>query len=141
MEVEGDGWSVVRKEPIDWTALDRFSVPGGDWFWVSLERYCVAGCCGLAAFEFTHEAVRFACGDDIEAPSNAWRSDSPGDSAALAASLRKLASDLRERPVELVDSPRLCEPGTPASYATLFDRLAHWLEFPIPGPLQSGVAG
>jgi len=133
MEISGDGWSVIRTEPIDRASVEWFDdhLPTPTWFWLSLERYCVAGCCGLEAFEFSHEAVRFACGDDIEAPPGTWRSDARRDPLKLANDLRACCEYLRASNAELVDAGKFCEPGTPLSYVSLLDRLATWLEEPL----------
>lgn len=134
-EIVGDGWALVRRLPIDWDEVEWFSdvLPAGGWLWGSLERYCVAGCCGLAAFELTHEAVRWACGDELPAPEgHAWRDASPGDQTQLSTQLKIVARTLRGSDAPHANASVFCEPATPASYADLLDLVATWLVTPLP---------
>lgn len=57
-------------KPVAYDELLHFDsgLPNADWLWGSLQHHCVPQCCGLAAYDFSHESVRWACADDIQAP-------------------------------------------------------------------------
>jgi Family of unknown function (DUF6331) len=87
-EIVGDGWAIVPGLPPlkTWESFDEH-VPKATWFWSSLEQHCVVECCGLDAYEFSHESVRQACGDDAES-----HGIEPRDPHALADSLVVLSA-------------------------------------------------
>jgi hypothetical protein len=130
-EATGDGWKLVRhaqRVPYDELADIDAEMPAAEWFWTGLERYCVAGCCGLDAFDFSDRAVRWARGDQMEQPGGDWyRVDDPGDAPKLASDLRNVASGLRERGAEPVKSTRLNAILAATLYADLLDDLARKL--------------
>jgi Family of unknown function (DUF6331) len=136
---EGEGWRIVRLasftareecEPID----ER--IPTADWLWGSLQRHCVPECCGFDAYDFSHESVRFACGDDTPMLSRRiisdwWRAKDPGDPLGVAVQLTSLSAWLRESSATGVSSALFNEILTPVSYAELFEDLAYKLANPL----------
>lgn len=135
--VQSREWKAVRpSEQVCWEALEDFSlrVPTADWFWISLQRLCVPGCCGLAAYDFSHGSVRWACGDDVdllfEPGTSDWRDDEPGNPVHLAEELRALAADLRHSKAAGATASEFDDVLTPASYAELFEDLARKLVNP-----------
>lgn len=105
-------------------------LPHAPWFWRSLERACVAGCCGLDAFDFSAESVRAACGDEVTlAPyMNTWNDPDPGDPIALAIELRRSAAVIRTLDDHRASVSRLNAIEPPTFFAELFDELAAHLE-------------
>ena len=108
----------------EWRAFDSL-VPEADWFWLSLQRFCVPDCCGLAAYDFTAESVAWACGWGTTSPEESdWRDDNPGDPWELASALRAAAQGIRGLDAEAVSAGLFNDILTPESYASLFDDLA-----------------
>ncbi|HAP77909.1 MAG TPA: hypothetical protein DCR14_17725 [Acidimicrobiaceae bacterium] len=126
-DLASGGWEAIRPESTEWVLrpkIDPF-LPEADWFWLSLERHCVAGCCGIDAFDFSAESVAWACGWGTIMPSyNPWRDDVPGDSAQLARDLRKAAQQIRKLEVDALDSLLFGDVLTRESYALLLEDLA-----------------
>jgi Family of unknown function (DUF6331) len=134
---EGIGWRTVRPTEInrvEWEAFDEL-LPTADWLWWSLQRNCVAECCGLAAYDFSHRSVRWACGDDVIAPNERgasdWRHETPGDPFVVAAALKVLSARLRASEAAGVSADLFNDVLTPTSYADLFDDLAQKLATPL----------
>jgi Family of unknown function (DUF6331) len=119
-EIVGDGWSIVPGLPPlkTWETFDEH-VPKARWFWSSLEQHCVVDCCGLEAYDFSHESVRQACGDDAES-----QGLEPRDPLALADSLVVLSAHLRSSTASAVSAKLFNDVLPPDSYADLFDDLA-----------------
>jgi Family of unknown function (DUF6331) len=110
-------------------------VPKATWFWSSLEQHCVVECCGLEAYEFSHEAIREACRDHVDSagPGPALSRDlEPGDPLALADSLVALAAHLRTSTAKAVSAQLFDDVLPPESYAELFDDLAWKLRNRLP---------
>lgn len=132
--IDGPGWEIVRPRP----GWDRSSVidigsllPQTNDFWYSLQRYCVPGCCGLDAYDFDPEFVRWAAhlaNDQVGTPPG-WRPDEPVDAPALALELRRASEQVRAIDADAVDATELFnEMLAPASYADLLGSLAAALE-------------
>jgi hypothetical protein len=120
-DAEGPGWRLVRS-PI--ASIDEL-VPEADWFWGSLQRECVPGCCGLDAYDFSAQSVAWACGwGSIRPDGNDWRSDHPGDWHKLAGDLRAAAQAIRALDVMAVSGSLFQEVLSPEAYAELFEDLA-----------------
>lgn len=103
------------------------------WFWASLQRYCVSECCGLVAYNFSENSVRWACGVDGTKPEGSdWRDVEPGDASALAARLRESAKAIRSLEAEVVDGSDFNECLVPDAYARLFETLAMSLDTVVP---------
>lgn len=130
--IEGPGWEIVRPRPT-WDpdsvmTIDQW-VPDAPWFWESLQRHCVPECCGLAAYDFSDDSVRWACGVDGPKPEGSdWRDDQPGNASELAAQLRESAEVIRSLDAEVVDGTLFCEFLVPDACARLFERLAKSLD-------------
>lgn len=129
-DIEGDGWRAMRPAPSamsNWVTIDPL-VPKADWFWVSLQRYCVPDCCGLAAYDFSADSVAWACGWGTARPAapgcSDWRHDDPGDSSELARDLWRAAQQIRRIDAQAVSGSLFNEILTPEYYALLFEELA-----------------
>lgn len=137
----GTGWQKVgpgRYPPGGWASIDAL-LPEADWFWSSLERNCVPGCCGLDAYDLSAESVAWACGWGTERPAgNDWRDENPGDPRELAAALRDAARQVRAIEVTGVSAALFNDALSPESCAQLLEHLADSAEprvFPAPtGP-------
>lgn len=134
----GDGWAIVEPgsaETETWEPFDEH-VPKAQWFWGSVERWCVAGCCGLDAFDFSHQSIRWACGDLMDPPADdgrsLWRDPAPGDVLGFADELQSLSQWLRKNKAPAVSADCFNQYLSPNSYADLFDDLAWKLRNPIP---------
>ena len=123
----GAGWRLVRPPRDRLPEARDFSplVPDADWFWMSLQRFCVPACCGLDAYDFSAESVAWACGWGTTEPAQSgWRDDSPGDPRELARALRAAAWGIRDIDAEAVSAGLFNDILTPESYASLFEDLA-----------------
>ena len=56
------GWIPERPGPVapEAVVLVDDLLPDAGWFWASLERFCVSGCCGLDAYDFSATSVAWA---------------------------------------------------------------------------------
>jgi len=123
-EAEGDGWRIVRVNLDAAISIDHL-VPDADWFWTSLQRYCVPDCCGLDAYNFSADSVAWACGWGTTRPAEFdWRADSPGDPEVLAFELRQAGLALRELNAEVATASLFNHYMAPEAFANLFDDLA-----------------
>jgi hypothetical protein len=110
--------------------VDRL-IPDAPWFWRSVCRWCEPACCGLDAFDFSHQSVRWACGDDVgplPAHESEWRDDQPGEPLALAAELRVAAASIRRVDGGLADSTFLHYRAPVETFAEFLEDLATKLE-------------
>ncbi len=125
---EGPGFEMLRPRPtysVEAGVSIADLVPDAGWFCDSLQRYCVPGCCGLDAHNFSRESIRWACGFGEDSPKgNDWRADTPGDPLELAADLTATAATVRALDAEQVDASLFCDPLPPGAYADLFEDLA-----------------
>jgi hypothetical protein len=125
--VSGEGWQLVRPERgllSEWVSIDSL-VPTADWFWSSLQGFCVPDCCGLDAYDFSAESVAWACGWGTSRPNDFnWRDENPGDPRELALELRAAAQAIRDLDAPAVSASLFNDILTPASYAGLLDDLA-----------------
>nr|WP_255698113.1 DUF6331 family protein [Tessaracoccus sp. ZS01] len=109
----------------NWVAIDHL-IPEAEWFWASLQRFCVPDCCGLAAYDFSAESVAWACGWGTSRPTEGdWRADSPGDARELARALRVAAEVVRGVDAPAVTANLFNDILTPESYADLLLDLAN----------------
>lgn len=124
----GDGFEVVRPAPgsnFEGAVFVDDLVPEADWFWHSLQWYCVPDCCGLDAYDFSETAVRRALGQEVETPDAIldW-SGEVGDVDRLIAELTDSAGRLRGLDAPYVSAARFNHFLAPAALADLFLDLA-----------------
>lgn len=129
-DIEGEGWRAIRPDPQLWAeqvTIDPL-VPKADWFWLSLQRFCVPDCCGLDAYDFSKASVAWACGWGTERPAaqgcSDWRDEHPGDPVELARQLRQAAQKIRRLDAQAVSGSLFNDILTPEAYALLFEDLA-----------------
>ena len=105
-------------------------VPDAPWFWGSLSSECVSECCGLAAYDFSPESVRWVCHLTEDNPGRTidWRPEVVGDCKQLAIDLHSSAIEIRAMPDDAVSANLFNEILVPSSYADLFDELASIIE-------------
>lgn len=115
----------VDVEPRRWKLIDS-EVPDAPWFWKSLTWYCVPECCGIDAYEFSEDSVRWALGleADVSGADCLWRDDHPGDARELATALSASANRIRSMDVDGVWATQFNHYLTPASHASLFEYLS-----------------
>lgn len=124
---DGQGRQPARPDhyPPDGFTSVASLLPDADWFWESLQRFCVPGCCGLAAYDLSATSVAWACGWGVERPAwSDWRHEEPGDPWELAAALRAAAREIRALDVVGVTASVLGDGLTPESCAELLEDLA-----------------
>lgn len=124
--LKGDGWETVNGAKPDYGSAQSLDdlLPKANWFWGPLQRWCVPGCCGIEAYDFSPEFVRWVAHLSTEAPErDNWRHDEVGDVAQLAADLRHAASKLREKPNTMSYSMVLELYFVPQELADIFDDL------------------
>lgn len=106
-------------------------IPQAKWFWEPLERFCVAGCCGLEAYDFSPEFVRWVTHQSTEKPKrDNWRHDEVGDLVELASQLRNSADEVAVLPARLVLSSRMNHYFERMEFVQLLHDLADILEEP-----------
>jgi hypothetical protein len=132
---EGDEWQVERS-PMGsgpYLAFDDH-VPTAIWFWRSLQWHCVPECCGLDAYEFTVEAVRWALygGPDPESATVVWCDPHPLLATQLASDLDALALKLSNDGSSAASAALFNDILTTRSYATLFSWLANAVRHCVP---------
>lgn len=127
--VEGEGWRIVRPGPEELAqsvAIDDL-IPNAAWFWRPLQRFCVPECCGLDAYDFSAEAVAWACGWSATPPEpGAWRAGEAerGGAKGLADELRAAATSIRDLEAKAASAGLFNDILTPESYASLLEDLA-----------------
>ena len=106
-------------------------IPKASWFWEPLERHCVAGCCGLDAFDFSPKFVRWVTHQSTDKPRlDNWRHDEVGDVAELAGQLRNTADEVAVLPSQVVCSKRMNQYFERTEFVELLRNLADILDEP-----------
>ena len=125
--LKGDGWETANTAKPDYASAQKLDdlVPKANWFWGPLQRWCVPGCCGIEAYDFSPEFVRWVAHLSTEAPErDNWRHEEAGDVPQLAADLRDAAVELRKKPTTMSYSRMLELYFMPQELADIFDDLA-----------------
>ena len=134
--ISGDGWSIQPEqrptsEQYDAARNSPDPIPEAEWFWRPLERWCVAGCCGLGAYDFSPAFVRWVTHQSTDKPKrDNWRFDEIGDLTQLTADLRSSSVRLRALNTPLVFSKTLDLYFEPGDLAKVLDRLVEAIESP-----------
>lgn len=96
-DINRRGWEyIVRDRPghFPFVWVPDNALPLNKEFWPLLEDYCVAACCGISAYDLSHESVRSACVDPDADAADASRKDD-AYRASIAEELLLLAGSLR----------------------------------------------
>lgn len=111
-------------------------LPEAEWLWRGLEIHCLAGCCGLDAFDFSEREVHWVCDGQVPRAGPSWpkRRIPPGEQRRVAEGLHGAAVRLRPRAGERVRSSRLGELRTATGFADLLEDLATKLDSVPEGP-------
>ncbi len=118
---------------IAWIPLNRSNglceidhlLPAADWFWGGVEAHCVAGCCGIQAFDFTTQRIRWAIGDEVEPPTFLpWRPPEPGEPLELADEFDEAIRSVRELDATALTSKRLNQLFDPRMFVELLAHIA-----------------
>ncbi len=118
---------------IAWIPLDRSNglleiddlLPAADWFWGGVEAHCVAGCCGIQAFDFTTQRIRWVIGDDVEPPTfSPWRPPEPGDPPELADEFDETIRLVQALDAKALSSNRLNQLFDPRMFIELLTHIA-----------------